>query len=163
MPDGSWITLDRERFEAPEIIFNPAKYSFDMSESPGVAEMVVDSVQGCPVDCRRQLYESIMTSGGTSMFPGFSTRLENDVKKFWCLKSGQKTCKVDVKIKDPPRRKYSVFMGAGIYAGVINSINGGQLDTGPVDEEGTGQGPTVKWITQYDWEELGAKSLKKYT
>ena len=35
------------------------------------------------MDCRVSLYESILISGGTSMFPGYSTRLENDLKEIY--------------------------------------------------------------------------------
>ena len=40
-------------------------------------------IKGCSVDSRRTLYENILISGGTSMFPGFPTRLENDVRKIY--------------------------------------------------------------------------------
>jgi hypothetical protein len=29
------------------------------------------------------LYANILISGGTTMFPGYSTRLENDIKKIY--------------------------------------------------------------------------------
>jgi len=80
LPDGTFITLDRERFEAPEIIFDPSKYGL---EAPGIAEMVAESIGQCPMDCRKELYGSVLTSGGTSMFPGFSTRLGNELENIW--------------------------------------------------------------------------------
>jgi len=80
LPDGSWINLDRERFEAPEIIFNPYKMGL---ETDGVGEMILDSCFHCPTDTRRTLYSKILTSGGTSMLAGFSTRLENEITKLW--------------------------------------------------------------------------------
>jgi actin-related protein len=33
------------------------------------------------MDVRRSLYEAILISGGTTMFPGFPTRLLNDVNR----------------------------------------------------------------------------------
>lgn len=36
-----------------------------------------------PIDTRKDLYEKIMISGGTSMFPGFPTRIENDMIKLY--------------------------------------------------------------------------------
>jgi len=35
------------------------------------------------MDVRKDLYANIIISGGTSMFPGFSTRLENDVRDIY--------------------------------------------------------------------------------
>ena len=52
------------------------------------------------MDVRKDLYANIIISGGTSMFPGFSTRLENDVKDIYfkhVLKSqGKIKIKIDV-------------------------------------------------------------------
>jgi len=50
------------------------------------------------------------------MFPGFSTRLDNDMRKLY-LEKNKKNKKVNVKINiiDPPRRKFSVFMGSSVY------------------------------------------------
>ena len=35
--------------------------------------------QNCPIDCRKTLYENVVLSGGTTMFAGFPTRLENEI------------------------------------------------------------------------------------
>jgi len=35
------------------------------------------------MDVRKILYKNILISGGTSMFPGYSTRLENDLKEIY--------------------------------------------------------------------------------
>jgi len=52
-------------------------------EADGVGEMVHEAIKDCPVDCRKLLYRTVLTSGGTSMFPGFSTRLENELETLW--------------------------------------------------------------------------------
>ena len=39
----------------------------------------LDNIQNCPIDCRKTLYENIVLSGGTTMFAGFPTRLENEI------------------------------------------------------------------------------------
>ena len=80
LPDGSWINLDRERFEAPEIIFHPELTGYYAN---GLGEMILESIMDSPLDCRKTFYEKILTSGGTSMFPGFSTRLKNELTKLW--------------------------------------------------------------------------------
>jgi len=56
-----------------------------------------------------------MISGGTSMFPGFPTRLQNDIKKLY-KKNIAEQIKFDIEIIDPPRRKYNVFIGGGVLA-----------------------------------------------
>jgi actin-related protein 2 len=72
LPDGTCIKIGRERFEAAELLFNPNYGGYDFS---GVSEMVFNSINNSPIDVRTSLYRSIMISGGTSMFPGFPTRL----------------------------------------------------------------------------------------
>ena len=92
-------------------------------EAPGVAEMVHESISACPMDCRKALYGSVLTSGGTSMFPGFSTRLENELTRLWLEndQAGRDKMPFKIKIVDPPRRMYSVFMGSTVYATHLNS------------------------------------------
>lgn len=80
LPDNTCIKIGRERFEAPELLFSPYVDGHDFD---GVSDMVFKSINGCSVDSRRTLYENILISGGTSMFPGFPTRLENDVRKIY--------------------------------------------------------------------------------
>ena len=39
-------------------------------ESAGIHEMLFDSVMKCDVDIRRDMYQNIVLSGGTTMYPG---------------------------------------------------------------------------------------------
>ena len=67
----------RERFEAPEPLFNPSLVDV---EKPGLGDMVFEMIQKADMDCRPEYYKHIVLSGGTSMYPGFSTRLESDIR-----------------------------------------------------------------------------------
>jgi actin-related protein 2 len=77
LPDGRIIKLGRERFEAPEPLFNPSLVDV---EKPGLGDMVFEMIQSADMDCRPEYYKHIVLSGGTSMYPGFSTRLESDIR-----------------------------------------------------------------------------------
>ena len=57
LPDGSRIHLSDEKFEAPEILFNPGLIG---KECVGVAEMLHKSINNCPIDSRKKLYKSIV-------------------------------------------------------------------------------------------------------
>jgi actin-related protein 2 len=83
LPDGSTILVGRERFEAPEILMNPGLLE---NESDDMATMIYNSICGCPLDIQIPLAESIWLSGGTSMIPGLSTRLENEIKELYVAK-----------------------------------------------------------------------------
>eukprot|EP00330_Aristerostoma_sp_ATCC50986_P000497 CAMPEP_0114580486 /NCGR_PEP_ID=MMETSP0125-20121206/4761_1 /TAXON_ID=485358 ORGANISM="Aristerostoma sp., Strain ATCC 50986" /NCGR_SAMPLE_ID=MMETSP0125 /ASSEMBLY_ACC=CAM_ASM_000245 /LENGTH=301 /DNA_ID=CAMNT_0001772075 /DNA_START=47 /DNA_END=952 /DNA_ORIENTATION=+ len=76
LPDQTLIKIEKERFEAPELMFNPLGAGFEMRSCH---ELVFECINACPMDCRPSLYENIVLSGGTTMFPGFPTRLENEV------------------------------------------------------------------------------------
>lgn len=77
LPDGRVIKLGRERFEAPEPLFDPSLVDV---EAPGLGDMVFEMIQKSPIDCRTDYYKHIVLSGGTSMYPGFPTRLEKDIR-----------------------------------------------------------------------------------
>ena len=47
LPDGQTIIVGRERFEAAEILMNPSLIEM---EDDGLADMVYDSIVGCPMD-----------------------------------------------------------------------------------------------------------------
>jgi actin-related protein 2 len=69
-----------ERFEAPEILFQP--HLID-KECPGMSEQLFLAIQGADMDLRPELYKHIVLSGGSTMYPGLPTRLENDIKKLY--------------------------------------------------------------------------------
>ena len=66
------IRIGRERFEAAEIMFNPSLIGHEFE---GVAEMIMSTIKDCDIDVRKHLYENIILSGGSTMYPGFPTRL----------------------------------------------------------------------------------------
>jgi len=141
LPDNSLIKIEKERFEASEILFHPENAGFELR---GCHELIFDCINSCPIDSRKVLYENIVLSGGTTMFPGFPTRLENEVVNLFktVIQKGQDVdLPFDIEVKDSPRRKYNVFIGGGVYANTMNNHEGW-------------------WITKKDWEENGVKCLK---
>ena len=100
------------------------------------------------MDIRKDLYNSIILSGASTMFPGYATRLENELKKLYKdnnLKLAKdKTIKISMNIIDSPRRKYSVFIGASVLSNVYN-----------------GPGYEGYWISKQEWEESGPKIIQE--
>ena len=82
------------------------------------------------------------------MFPGYATRLENEIKQLYkdnALKQAKdKSIKIPINIIDSPRRKYSVFIGASVLSNVYN---------GPDYEE--------YWISNQEWKESGPQIIKE--
>lgn len=80
LPDGRTIRVGSERFEAPECMFQP--HLVDV-ESPGIGEMLFNTIQSADVDVRSSLYKAVVLSGGSSMYPGLPSRLEKELKQLW--------------------------------------------------------------------------------
>jgi len=73
------IDVGYERFLGPEIFFSPEIFSSDFTTP---LPTVVDStIQACPIDTRRSLYNYITLSGGSTMYKHFVHRLQRDIKR----------------------------------------------------------------------------------
>ncbi|XP_042656827.1 actin-like protein 10 [Tyto alba] len=74
VPDGHWITLDKEQFCCLEPLFQSKLLH---QSSPGLHHLALKSLQKVPDRARRDTVGNIVLSGGSSMFPGFpEARLE---------------------------------------------------------------------------------------
>ncbi len=116
LSSGKTIKISNEKFEAPEILFNPMLIQ---NESPGIHDMIVKCIQSSAMDNRRKLYNAIILSGATTLFPGFSTRLEDEVRKKYqktVLQDDSRKINIDINIVDNPNRQYAVFNGASFLA-----------------------------------------------
>ncbi|KAK0572120.1 hypothetical protein LWI29_026436 [Acer saccharum] len=69
--------LTNERFLVPEMIFQPA--DLGMNEA-GLAECIVRAVNSCHPYLHSVLYESIILTGGSTLFPRFSERLQMELR-----------------------------------------------------------------------------------
>merc|ERR1711877_96611 len=106
LPDGQVITIGNERFRAPEALFQPSVLGL---ESGGIHVTTFNSIMKCDVDVRKDLYGNIVMSGGTTMYPGISDRMQKEITAL-----APSTMKI--KIIAPPERKYSVWIGGSILA-----------------------------------------------
>ncbi|RDW83945.1 actin ACT1 [Aspergillus mulundensis] len=104
LPDGQVITIGNERFRAPEALFQPSVLGL---ESGGIHVTTFNSIMKCDVDVRKDLYGNI--SGGTTMYPGISDRMQKEI-------TALAPSSMKVKIIAPPERKYSVWIGGSILA-----------------------------------------------
>ena len=106
LPDGQVISIGNERFRCPEALFQP---SFLGMEQAGIHETTYNSIMKCDVDIRKDLYSSIVLSGGTTMYPGITDRMQKEI-------SALAPSSMKVKIIAPPERKYAVWIGGSILA-----------------------------------------------
>ena len=102
-----------------------------------------------------QFYKNILLSGGTSMFPGLSSRLEKDIREQYCqtiLKGGSNHISKSINVivgemswfegQAQPNRKHAVFTGAAVFAKYIANR-------------------PDQWISRNEWEECGVRVLEK--
>ena len=149
LPDGQTIKIGRERFEAPEAMFNPALIDVEDryrgGGTGGVADLVFDMIQAADIDCRAEFYKHIVLSGGSSMYPGLPTRLEKDIKARYLadILKGDKSRlnRLKLRIEDPPRRRNMVFLGASVLGDIMKDRDD-------------------FWITQEEWAESGPAAIK---
>ncbi|MQM00966.1 hypothetical protein Taro_033710 [Colocasia esculenta] len=67
LPDGQTIEIGADRFKVPDILFNPS------------IVQVIESINKCDVDIRRELFSSILLAGGTASMQQLKERLEKDL------------------------------------------------------------------------------------
>ncbi|CAG9790754.1 unnamed protein product [Diatraea saccharalis] len=128
LSDGEQVSLGEERFQCPECIFRP---SLEGLNCPGLVELICSSILKCDVDCRPLLYNNIVPSGGSSVFPGLVARLSNDMK--------MRLPGVSVQVDDMPSRQFAQWEGASVLASIDHM-------------EGF-------WMTRKDYQDLGADAV----
>jgi len=143
LPDGRVIKVGRERFEAPEALFQPGLIDV---EQPGVADQLFDCIQKADIDTRAEFYKHIVLSGGSSMYPGLPSRLEKEIRQLFVDKvaKGDKSrlAKFQCRIEDPPRRKHMVFLGGAVLAEIMK------------DKQ-------QFWMNKFEYDEMGENILRK--
>ena len=146
LPDGRTIKVRAERFMAPEVMFKPSL--IDEADGVGLHEQIFNCIQDMDIDNRMDMYSNIVLSGGSSMYPGFPTRLEREIKRLYLQrvlkgnKEGMKKLKSALHIEDPPRRKHMVFLGGAVLADIMKDRDD-------------------FWISRQEWQERGAAALQK--
>lgn len=144
LQDGRIIKIGSERYEAPEILFKPHLIG---SESDGLHEIIFDTIQKSAIDIRPKLYKNIVLSGGTTMLPGFSTRLNQELRDLYLehILKGEKDRMLtacNIKVEDSPRRNVLVWIGGSVLADLMKDNDS-------------------FWISKKDWEEDGARCFEK--
>ncbi|KAJ7587063.1 actin family [Mycena floridula] len=127
LPDGQIITIGNERFRAVEALFQP---SLEGHEAQGIHETVYNSILKCDLDIRRDLYNNIVLSGGTTMYPGMADRMQKEITSL-------APANVRVKVIAPPERKYSVWIGGSILAS-LSTFQNMWISKQEYDESGPG-------------------------
>eukprot|EP01083_Nonionella_stella_P074491 202087_1 len=137
LPDGRIITVNNERFEAVEVLFEPYKAGIS---APGAHDMLFRCIMKSDVDLRREFWKHIVLCGGNTKFNGFASRLEKEVKEKWIYNVAQRdkslTRKLKLKITQPMMQDM-VFVGGSVLCDLMKQQN-------------------EFWLNKNDWNEKGA-------
>eukprot|EP00826_Nyctotherus_ovalis_P012616 TRINITY_DN1334_c0_g1_i4.p2 TRINITY_DN1334_c0_g1~~TRINITY_DN1334_c0_g1_i4.p2 ORF type:complete len:129 (-),score=40.54 TRINITY_DN1334_c0_g1_i4:263-649(-) len=125
------MTIGNERFRCPEFLFRP---SLDGREHDGIHQLTYKSIMRCDIDVRKELYESVILSGGSTMFDKLPERLEKEL-----IELAPKTMQINITAM--PERKYSVWIGGS----VISSLATFQS----------------MWIKKEEYDEVGAQIVHR--
>lgn len=106
LPDGQVITVASERFQCPEALFKPELLGNEMA---GMHETAFNSIMKTDIDIRKDLYNNIVMSGGSTMFSGIANRVQKEIETL-------APQSMKIKVVAPPERQYSVWIGGSILA-----------------------------------------------
>mmetsp|Transcript_24758 Transcript_24758/g.45370 ORF Transcript_24758/g.45370 Transcript_24758/m.45370 type:complete len:394 (+) Transcript_24758:80-1261(+) len=106
LPDGQVISLGTEVFRCPEALFRPSHIG---REASGLPNLLFESILKCEVDQRRALYESVLLSGGSTLFPNMPERMRDELMNLV-------PASMKVKVLAPPERAHSAWLGGSIMA-----------------------------------------------
>lgn len=106
LPDGQAITLSSERYQAPNVMFDPFLIG---SEEPGVADVLVTSIMKSDLDLRSKLFSQVVLAGGSTLFTGFGDRMLYEVRS-------RAPSHTRIRISAPPERIHSAYVGGSILA-----------------------------------------------
>ncbi|XP_071487915.1 actin-1-like [Diadema antillarum] len=112
LPDGQIVTVAKERFVVPELFFDPNLMKLEM---PGIHEVIQNTVIKCDVDIRNNLLANIVLSGGPTMYPGLSERLQKELAILF-------PSSAEVKVTAP--RNHASWVGGSMLA-AKSPLNGG--------------------------------------
>ncbi|KAJ6251338.1 actin [Anaeramoeba flamelloides] len=104
LPNSNEITIQHERFIAPEILFDPEMID---SDENGIHKLIKNSIDKSDLDLLNELYKNIVLSGGNTLIQGFGKRLLKELKEI-----SPKNMKIS--ISAPKNRKFSTWIGGSI-------------------------------------------------
>ena len=131
LPDGQGVTLSTERYQAPNILFDPSLIG---SEEAGVADVLVDSIMKSDIDLRSTFFSQVVLAGGSTLLPGFGDRMLYEVRS-------RSPSHTKIRISAPPDRVNSAFVGGSILGSLATFKS--------------------MWTSKTDYEEHGSNILHR--
>ena len=77
LPDGTHVVVKNQRIRCSEAPFKP---SFFIKEGNGIEQACYNSIQKYDIDVRKDLYNCVVLSCGTSLYNGLPEKLNKEIK-----------------------------------------------------------------------------------
>jgi actin-related protein len=107
LPNENDIVLRKEHFVCPELLFKPSLYGYDFA---GIDQLFSDSIKTCKFEFWKELYETIILSGGTTMVRGFPERFQKEITQL-------APSRMAVRVIAEPDRQFGAWVGGSVLAG----------------------------------------------
>eukprot|EP00920_Eleutheroschizon_duboscqi_P029019 GHVT01070388.1.p1 GENE.GHVT01070388.1~~GHVT01070388.1.p1 ORF type:complete len:546 (+),score=94.30 GHVT01070388.1:1322-2959(+) len=145
LPDGTRVLSAPYRYSVGELFFDPSGILGVPKDVVGSFEGIHKAITSCvaatDVDLRRSILGAIVLTGGSSLMPGFSSRLVSELQ----LSSRQNGLLSRFRVVSAPsglERQFSCWVGGSILASL-----------------GTFQ---HMWVSRSTWQEEGVRAFDKY-
>ncbi|CAE7714483.1 ARP4 [Symbiodinium microadriaticum] len=152
LPDGTVLDIGPERFQAPELLLDPARALLDSAEletlglsasSPGgvpfttdpVQKLILDTVLRCEADAQAAMVSNLIICGGNAGFEGTPERIRNEVERI--VHANAPTWKIRmVAASSASERTLSTWIGGSIL-GSLGSLHEMWMGRSEYDEYGS--------------------------
>ncbi|MEE6515162.1 hypothetical protein FKM82_023679 [Ascaphus truei] len=109
LPDGKKISMGTERFQCPELLFQPNLLGID---ELGIHILAIKSLIKVGECSSNELFRSVLLCGGSSLFPGLAERLQKELDALLPLGSAFNL----IVPKSTNRRQYASWVGGSLTA-----------------------------------------------
>lgn len=105
-PADQTLKLQTERISVPELLFTPSDIGLKQA---GIAEAIVQAIDLCPPALRGLMYNSILITGGSTLFPNFQKRLLKELTALAPVDFG-------VTVEQPANPIEATWLGGSVLA-----------------------------------------------
>ena len=130
LPDKKKITINKERFQATEVLFDPKQFGYDY---PNFQELFKKTVKSIDSDLREIMLANIIFNGGTTLIKGFKNRVTQEIEQ-----AGQ-DYEFKKKVHTYPEAQFMAWLGGSILTSLTNFEN--------------------LWITKAEYKEEGKATI----
>ena len=115
LPDGTTINVNSPRFMAPECLFYPDLIR-ETDETHGIHKLVYKTILSLDIGIRNEMFQTIILTGGTSLFKGLPKRLKTEIEALCGRSNG-------IDVLAPADRQNSPWVGGSIMTSLSSFQN----------------------------------------